>query len=381
MMKQLWRRMMLPAALMLTGCPVSWALDKSYSQDPGALENELAAYNLVVGTQAIGPRYRFTQDHPEVEAAKEIYKMGSNAVKIRLNRGAEFDEIVGLPFQYIFLWYSNNANWTDGVSAAERQVIYQETYDYTRNLLTKYNHSGKRFYLGHWEGDWSLLPDYDGKKNPSSVAIQGMIDWYNLRQKAIDAAKADTPHEEVDVYHYAEVNRVRDAMDLGMKRVVNSVLPFVAPDYVSYSAYDIQKLPLHEVHRTLDYVASFLAPKAGIEGKRVFIGEFGLQARYTNNYDPIEHEKVNREYIVKFMKWGTPFILYWEMYNNEVKEGRHEGFWLIDDKGKKWPLYFTFQNLYRESRIYLGSFYEQHGRWPTTSEYLEFSIKHLTQAP
>ncbi len=39
------------------------------------------------------------------------------------------------------------------------------------------------------------------------------------------------------------------------------------------------------------------------------------------------------------LKWGCPFVLYWEMYNNEVTpDGRQRGFWLIDDHGIKQPV-------------------------------------------
>jgi hypothetical protein len=36
-------------------------------------------------------------------------------------------------------------------------------FDLTRHLLTNHAGSGKAFYIGHWEGDWHLLPQIGGK--------------------------------------------------------------------------------------------------------------------------------------------------------------------------------------------------------------------------
>lgn len=74
-------------------------------------------------------------------------------------------------------------------------------YQFTTNSL-----------LCHWEGDWYLLPNYNAMTNPAPAAIAGMIDWLNNRQQAIDDAKRDTVHDGVDVFGYAEVNRVVDVM-------------------------------------------------------------------------------------------------------------------------------------------------------------------------
>jgi len=61
--------------------------------------------------------------------------------------------------------------------------------------------SGKTFYLGHWEGDGYLAP---WTTNPPPAAIQGMIDWLNNRQQAIDDAKRDTAFQDVNVFCLAD---------------------------------------------------------------------------------------------------------------------------------------------------------------------------------
>jgi len=163
----------------------------------------------------------------------------------------------------------------------------------------------------------------------------------------------------------------------GKKRVANYVLPHVNVDYVSYSSYDMQGLNQTEVESTLNYLLSKVQPKAGIPGKRVFIGEFGIPETNAGN-NSIQHEKVNRDIIIKYLKWGPDFILYWEMYNNEIdKNGQQVGFWLINDKDVKQPLYFTFQKLYTNGKQFVINFNNQHGRYPNTQEYSTWAVSFL----
>src|SRR5437667_9754190 len=136
--------------------------------------------------------------------------------------------VFDMPFRRIIAWaypLSNpDAPFLDGnYTSTEATNDYREMYDLTRYLLTNYNNSGKTFYLGHWEGDGYFTP---WTTNPSPTAIQGMINWQNHRQKAVDDAKAATAATNVDVFYYAEANRVRDAMLNGPnnnQRVINYV--------------------------------------------------------------------------------------------------------------------------------------------------------------
>src|SRR5205807_1448409 len=81
-----------------------------------------------------------------------------------------------------------------------------ELYDLCCYLLRAGSATGKTFYLGHWEGDWELRGRAGSTKDPSADAISRKILWLNARQKAVDDAKRNTPHEGVDVFCYAEVN-------------------------------------------------------------------------------------------------------------------------------------------------------------------------------
>jgi hypothetical protein len=77
------------------------------------------------------------------------------------------------------------------------------------------------------------------------------------------------------------------------------------------------------------------------------------------------------------LEWGCPFVLYWEMYNNEVRDGRQRGFWLIDDKGLKQPVYLTLQQYFRNARLWVTDFLRQQLRLPTSMEFDRAAVRWL----
>jgi hypothetical protein len=111
---------------------------------------------------------------------------------------------------------------------------------------------------------------------------------------------------------------------------------------------------------------SQLQPKDGLSGKRVFIGEYGFPA---DRYSPQDQDTLSRRVMRTGLEWGCPFVLYWEVYNNEVRDGRQRGFWLIDDMGRKQPVYLTLQQYYRNARVWVTDFLRQQQRLPSSMEF------------
>lgn len=346
------------------------------------MQAAIDTYNVMAGTQAIGGSYRFTGEPILVESARAILEMGSNTIKFTL--APDKDEslkpyslaeiardspsvktVLDLPFAYYLIWVYPVSTESDRFQPESLPGEYREIYDLTRRLLTTYSGSGKTFYLGNWEGDWHLThlnPSYV----PTDTEVRNMIAWVNTRQKAVDAAKRDTPHRHVQVYHYLEVNLVVDALN-GKARLTNAVLPHTPVDFVSYSAYDaINGDTRADLIRSLDYIASQLPPKPGIPGRRVFIGEYGFPAR---NNTPQEQDARSCRVLRTALEWGCPFALYWELYNNEVQEGKQVGFWMIDDHRKKQPVYETHRRYYSWAKGYLAGFEREHRRLPTRAEF------------
>ena len=365
-------------------------IDKSLIDD-----EEVQNFNYSVGTQTIEPSYGFTNENRLIETAQAIHEMGSNILKIALNpskygihsasentppaellvQDSSFSKVLDMPFNYYFFWVKSHAKWANGYTQEERTQDSIQIADLTKYLLTQYNNTGKQFFLGHWEGDWYLLKNQDLDYDPPQSRIDGMIQWYTCRQNAVDEALRTTPHSNVNVYTYCEVNRVVDAMN-GKPRVVNKVLPYTNIDYVSYSSYDSQHLNNSEYNSVLDYIESKLSERSHITGKRVFIGEMGMKAKGVG-FSKAEHEKVNLEYIRKSISWGSPFILYWEMYNNEIDDGVHQGFWLIDDKNEKWPLYHAYKSFYEQAKIWVATQKKQSNRVPSQEEYLQWAVNNF----
>ncbi|MGJ8643538.1 MAG: hypothetical protein ACSHX9_09040 [Luteolibacter sp.] len=370
-------------------------------------------FNYVLGTQSIGIRYQFTEQTGLVETAEQIQGMGSNLLKIALNPkycGADyslpkrddigslvelaikepsFKALLHMPFGYYQLWaYAfSSGSWDDGISEEEKQAEYKEIYDLSKYLLSAYGGTGKTFLLGHWEGDWHLHHNYNGRKPLPDVAFQSMVDWLNIRQKAVEDAKRNVPESDVKLYHYTEVCLVDKAMK-GGKSLVNNVLPHTQVDFVSYSAYDILgwggKKQIQEpqqmrdrIHQALDYIESKLPEKPSISGKRVFIGEYGFAQNRVKSAEV--QDVLSLAVATAGIEWGCPYVLYWEMYCNEVKDEEHEGFWLIDNQNRKQPFYFTLQDYYREIRQIAEEFEQENNR-PMNEEEFRRNAMHVLQA-
>jgi hypothetical protein len=368
----------------------------SFAQYDADVEN----YNYILGTQTIGPSYKFTTDDKLVETAKAIQAMGSNNLKISLNTSsyglsgnystlaslvkdnASFKQVIDMPFKNYFFWARSHANWGDGYSETERNDDSTQIYALSKYLLTQYNNTGKTFFLGHWEGDWYLLPNYDKTYIPSDERCQALAKWLRTRQNAVDKAKSETSFSNVMVYSYVEVNQVVDAKFSGKKRVVNCVLPLTNVDYVSYSSYDAQWYDQAKYNSVLDYIEANLPAKFGITGKRVFIGEIGNSLE-KSGWDINKHESDNRAFFKTAIEWGSPFVLYWEMYNNEINaiNNQQRGFWLINDKNEKQPLYYTFTNFYDAAKQYVARYKLINKTLPNYSEYARWAANYLASKP
>jgi hypothetical protein len=428
------------AAVGLAGCSVAGdrPTTGTAAERPPLPQLGDETFNYILGTQTIGATYQFTQESVLVETAQAILDMGSNLLKITMGRGYQrmmlkpskaaypetmqyllnqgsdardtlrikfpgasveappenpaiqtltdlartepsYRKVLAMPFAYYVIWtYAFTPRWwLKGFSAEEQDQEYREIYAFVAHLLKTYNGTGKTFFLGHWEGDWHLRPDLNSQTDAGVTpeSLQGMIDWLNTRQRAIDDAKRRTPHHGVQVYHYTEVNHVSAVSMAGRPSVTNRVLPRTNVDFVSYSTYDsLDDIP-NKIPRALDYIESKLPTKAGIASKRVFIGEYGFAA---HTYPEPERDHRSRQVMRIGLDWGCPFVLCWQMYNNEFSNGVENGYWLIDNHGVKQPLWHTLADFYREARRYVANCKRQTGRLPAEGEFRRFALGLLT---
>jgi hypothetical protein len=318
--------------------------------------------------QPAGPNTKYSRydgDQDDLaEVSRKILETGTNTLKIALHkrhlpdprtgRGLTltqlakrpyYREVLDLPFRYMLFWaHKAPGRWRDGLTGSQKQKVYYEMYDFASYLLKRYSGSGKTFLIGNWEGDWLLLGSGNSDATPDERRVQAMIDWFNIRQKAVEAARQNTPHEDVQVYHYVEFNRVSDALKKQKERVVNAVLPYTRVDYVSYSSYDTTNLKpwrnaarnkkkpytaralRQSLYPALAYIRKHLPPK-DIPGNRIIIGEFGYHLKAVKRHfeNPREAQaRLAATVASTAMQWGTPMVLWWQYHDNE-KDGRRFG--------------------------------------------------------
>lgn len=362
-----------------------------------------------MGTHAISGSYQFTSDNKLVEQAKKIREMGSNILKITLGKNSPdiygineavkstttlslftnnlpYKQVCDMDFKYIFFWVHTltGIDWKAGISAANEQALYNEMYSFASYILTRYNNSGKTFFIGNWEGDWLLIPSYDRTETPTPAALANMSKWFQIRQRAIDDAKNASSATNVSLYHYIEANLVLKGMN-GQPCVAESVIPNVNVDFISYSSYEIIKDKTYAVKKAdlqqaFTYLESKLRPKTNLPfARRVFIGEFGYQATAGNSASFQKQYDDTKDIMKIVYELNLPFGLHWQMYNNEYdNNGVSKEMSLINESGAKTRLYFLHQNFYKAMNTYLKDEFKKNNQYPTADQFRTKAVQVLS---
>jgi hypothetical protein len=157
--------------------------------------------------------------------------------------------------------------------------------------------------------------------------------------------------------------------------LTNTILPKVNVDFVSYSCYDsLQRSIREDLHATLSHIESKLKPKPGISGKRVFIGEYGFPAR---RYSPQEQNRKGIDTMIAALEWGCPFVLYWQLYDNEGTPDQPGGFWLINERNQQQPIWHTHQQYFDWAKAHVWRVHHETGRFPSDPAFRDAALKHL----
>ncbi|MEO0510967.1 MAG: hypothetical protein AAF065_14045, partial [Verrucomicrobiota bacterium] len=94
-------------------------------------------------------------------------------------------------------------------------------------------------------------------------------------------------------------------------------------------------------------------------------------------YDPLEHEARNREVTHAILEWGCPFAIYWQFYCNEPRGHGYQGFWLVNDKAEKLPLYHTFKDYYAELSEFIAATKKASGQTSSKTQIQEFAVNYF----
>jgi len=368
----------------------------------------LANYNFVLGTNAIGGKYKFTADSKILEQAKQIRAMGSNVLKISLGPNSpktyeleiagkqtttldlfkshpDYRKVFDMDFKYIFAWVHTltGIEWKKGINKEQEKVLYDEMFQFVTYLLKEYNGSGKTFLIGNWEGDWLLHPNYNRNFTPTKEHIDNMTKWFQIRQQAIDDAKKQSSTKNVEIYYYVEVNLVLKGLK-GEACIAQSILPNVNVDLVSYSSYEAIKNRTYaekkeQLQKVFDYLEKQLQPKPGLPfSRRVYIGEYGYHAKASDPESFKKQYEETREIMKISLELNLPFALHWQMYNNEYEPtGESKQMSLINEEGKKMPLYHLHKKFYTEMNGYLNSYKPKHKCFPADADFRKKAIEVL----
>jgi hypothetical protein len=184
-----------------------------------------------------------------------------------------------------------------------------------------------------------------------------MIEWLNARQAGVTQARREVGCHGVRVYHATEVNRVVQSLKDGAPNMVNKVLPHTNVDLVSYSAWDsaVDHYANPQVLRdALNFIAANVPDSPDFGNKNVYIGEFGMPE---NLFSAEQIQKAIPNVVQTALDWGCPYVIYWQLYCNEIKDpsakppihdnNAMRGFWLIRPDGSKswaWDYFYRLLN-------------------------------------
>jgi hypothetical protein len=325
----------------------------------------------IVGVTHVDGKYRLTDKDFLNEGADQILALGSRVIKVWFHNPSKsypfnsqwpaaesmvetaqspyFRKLFEKPFTtYIMMCFSKGrdpAYFRNVITQPQKLDEQNQFYELAKHLLTTYRQTDKTFVLQHWEGDWLIRSGYNANADPTPKAVKGMIDWLNARQAGVDRARAEVGCDGVSVYHAAEVNRVVSSMREGRSNLVNKVLPHTGLDLVSYSAWDATTEHVKDPNafgEALNFIAANMPDSPGFGNRNVYVGEFGMPE---NEFSAARIRRMIPDVVRTALDWGCPYIVYWQLYCNELKDRRRptpvtsndavRGFWLIRPDGSK----------------------------------------------
>lgn len=340
----------------------------------------------VLGATHVAGRYYLTDKDFLNEGADQILALGSRVIKVwfygkrhehpmavypynsqwpnvdSLVEGARipyFRQLFNKPFTtYILVVTSlgrDDGYWRSGITDEQKRDEQRQFYELARHLLTEYRGTGKTFVLQHWEGDWMARGHFDAAVEPTPLALASMIGWLNARQAGVNQARQEVGEQGVHVYHATEVNLVVQSMRNGSAGVVNKVLPHTQLDLVSYSAWDSATSHYSDpnvLRDALEFIAANAPDSPAFGNHNVYLGEFGMPE---NGYSLAQIQTAIPNAVQTGLKWGCPYVVYWQLYCNELKDPKTQppvktndavrGFWLIRPDGTKSWVWDYFHGL------------------------------------
>ena len=287
---------------------------------------------------------------------------------------------------------AHSSYWNHGITS--RQAAEETAQLEAAATFLLHTFPSKTFVIENWEGDFmSRKHTFVRTTAASELSLSSMITWLQARQAGVTQARAkrdaqqgsgrsQSPATQTgNVFFSAEVNLMMGAL-VGdgpwgtAKEMVNQVIPFVALDMVSYSAYDTMYCPqAHDgsgsapwttcelpaageswqitpgsgdFRAALDLLAAAhnRTPASPPGHSAIFVAEFGV-AEHAASRDVLQ--RTHQHVIDTALDWGAGYVLQWQTMDNECYKNRTprlgyfpgpvdnpadcNGFWLVYPNG------------------------------------------------
>ena len=306
---------------------------------------------FAAGISHIDGKYRFTQNNYLLEGAQKISALGSSSIFIYLTpsfrsdypdetsttwpasdpagvdglaQTGPYDQVFHLPFKTIVMTTLTfaNADRVQGIAQSQDRLHAEENefYQLTKYLYSRFSGSGKTFVLKNWETDGfaAFLGSTTGDIPQNVVA--DLIAWLSARQRGVTRARNEAHDSSVLVLNGAEVNRVLDYAQNGLRRVINAVVPQVNADMLTYSSYDAMVYGSdapsvqQRLTQALQTIEKLAPDPQRLGNRRILISEYGLfeneQPGDTWRADAVLSTAKNA---------GLYGAFFWNLYDNECK--------------------------------------------------------------
>ncbi len=332
--------------------------------------------STLLGVAHIGGLYSFSTRDYLNEGAEAAQAIGARCIKVSLSLDTEnpstklyaphsewpvvdslaaladtphFRELFGRDFDTFILNAFRPGRpasyWREGFSPEDEKAEEECFESLALHLLRTHAGTRKTFILQNWEGDWALRGSFDPAARPAPAATAAMIRWLAARQRGVARARDRFATGGARVYHACEVNLVRQAQVQGAPGVTTDVLPHVAVDLVSYSAWDTKDSPAHFAE-ALAFIAKH-KPRTEPFGRHgVYVGEFGLPESEASPELVLERTSA---LLAEARRFGCPYAVFWQLYCNEPvrkpakANSDFKGFWLIRPDGTRSPVCQLFK--------------------------------------
>jgi hypothetical protein len=307
---------------------------------------------FTAGITHVDGKYRFTDDNYLIEGAQKISDVGSNSIFIYLTpsyrtiypdesstnwpasdpagldglaQTGPYDQVFQMPFTTIVMtaFTFANSDRVEGIAQATDRLNAEENefYNLTKYLYSHFTGSGKTFVLKNWETDSFAEGMGNTQGDIPQNVVNDLIAWLSARQRGVSRARSEANDSSVLVLNGAEVNRVLDYAQNGLRRVINAVVPNVGADMLTYSSYDamVYGSNAQAVQQTMTQALQTIEKMApdpqGLGNRRILISEYGLfeteQPGDMWRADTVLSTSKNAGLFGAFL---------WNVYDNECKE-------------------------------------------------------------